>query len=265
MESVSRSTRRATLRRLAMLTIATLAAAGVVAVALSGPSSPTTLNVPCASRVIVLDTSSGNRSPLLSQFALQAIEGASYSAIVCGNPLSTNGVAGGGQETPIITTDDLAGLTPVGPTPQVRASRFGESQRKRVDRLVVARLDSAYRTGDPAITSVPALYESASQQASPGDDILIITDGVNQDSQVNLNQPLAKGEGDQLAKEVQVGSLRGASVTLVGIAQLDSSTPPPSAVWPAEVLAFNTSVCHESRAMSCRLFGAASVSQALDS
>ena len=215
--------------------------------------------------MIVIDTSSGSRSPQLSTFADQVIDAAAQSALVCGEPFSAYGVAGGGQDTPIITTDDISGFTPIGPTPQIRASRFGSSQRASLAQLVTKRLAAAYPAGYPRITSIGAMYQTASEHVERVGDVILISDGVNDDTQVKLNQPLASGQGAQLAKEIQVASLRGAVVTMVGLAQVDTSTPPPSPVWPTEIRSFNAALCRASQAARCRLFEAASISETLGS
>jgi hypothetical protein len=226
-------------------------------------SAATFAAVPCVSRVILDDTSSENRSPELASFADQLITTAAESAVACETDLVVDGVAGGGQVTPIVTSDDLQQFTPRGPTPQIRAQRFGGSAQSDLEELVKRRLIAAYRVGDPRITSVAALYEVAHEDANRQVDVVIVTAGVNHDSQVDLNRPLAHGQGAELAKGVQVPRVLAAQVTLVGIGQVDSTLPPPSNVWPAEIRSFNAVVCHESHARSCRLFEFPSVSQAL--
>jgi len=253
-------------RSLLSIVVATLVAAALIAVAVRSPGpSATSPTVACASRVIVIDTSSGSRSSQLTTFADQLIDAAAQSAVICEEPLSAYGVSGGGIETPIITSDNLAALTPIGPTPQVRSLRFDSAQQVNLSRLIATRLAFAYRVGDPSITSVGAMYEVASEHFVRSGDVILVTDGVNDDTQINLNQPLTTGEGARLAKKIRVSSLRGEVVTLVGLAQVDSNTPPPSPVWPHEIDSFNATLCHATRAAQCHLFGAASVSEVLNS
>ena len=254
------------IRRLAGTAVAIVAGTALVAVVPHSPGQSATGPAGgCAQRVIVVDTSSGNRSSQLSGFADQLIFAAAQSAAVCGQSLSAYAVAGDGLQTPIITADDIALLAPVGPTPQIRAVRFGSAQRASLSRLVTERLTSAYRQGDPSITSVGALYVTAAQYVGRNAQAVFVSDGVNDDSQVDLNEPLASGVGARLAKQIAVSSLRGAVVTIVGLTQVDSTIPPPSPVWPAEIRDFNAALCHASHAARCRLFGSVSISEALDS
>jgi len=215
--------------------------------------------------VIVVDTSSSDRSPALSNLADRVINAAAQSAVVCNDSLSVYGVAGGGAESTIITTDDLGVFAPIGPTEQIRSLRFSSAQRSALDSLISARLQAAYDTGNPSLTSVPALYWAASEYLTRGVQVLLITDGVNEDAQLNLNKTLAVGAGATLARSITVSSLRGATVTIVGLAQVDANTAPPSSVWPNEIRNFNADLCRTSRATLCRLFGLASISQSLNS
>jgi hypothetical protein len=175
------------------------------------------------------------------------------------------GVSGGGEVSTIVTSDDLARFTPIGPDAQVRATRFGAGQRAALDRLITARLAAAYRTGDPSVTSLAAMYEVAAQQSTSHSDDVFVTTGVNSDQVVNLNQPLRVGEGSQLAKKVRVAHVSARQVVEVGIAQVDSSIPPPSAQWSEEILSFNEALCKASGVASCRLYDIASVSEVLGS
>lgn len=253
------------MRQIGAIAAVTLGVAAVAAIAMHG-SQTIALgpSVSCAPRVIVVDTSSGDRSPELSGFADELIDAAADSAVVCSKSLSVLGVAGGGQHFPVITSDDLAGLSPIGPTQQIRALRFAPSQQERVAQLVTRRLRTAYEVGDPKITSMAALYDSASQQIGAGADVVLVTDGVNNDSQLNLNRPIVAGQGAVLARQIAIPSLRGTSVTIVGVAQVDSSTPPPSPAWPEEIQSFNAALCHASHAAKCRILDTASVSETLD-
>ena len=264
-ESLTQRRSRPKLGGLAGTMLAIVAGMSVVVGAAHGPSQ--TLSGPvifCASRVIIVDTSSSDRSPELANFADRAINAAAESAVVCGTSLAVYGVAGGGAETTIVTTDNLAGFTPFGPTPQIRALRFSATRQSELDRFVSFRLRLTYDAGDPRVTSVTALYWAASQYLTRGVQVLLITDGVNEDSQVNLNRPLATGDGAQLAHTLSVSSLRGAIVTVVGLAQVDAGDAPPSTQWPDEIWSFSATLCHKAKASRCRLFAVASVSQSLN-
>ena len=257
--------RKLPMGRIFGVTLAVLGGVATVAIALRGPGTmqegPT---VSCASRVIVVETSSSDRSPALSNFADRVINAAAQSAVVCNDSLSAYGVAGGGAESPIITTDDLGGFTPIGPTAQIRSLRFDSTHRSALDRLVSTRLRAAYDAGDPRVTSIAALYLVASEHLADPTQVLLITDGVNDDSQVNLNRPLASGAGSELARALSVSQLPNATVTIVGLAQVDASSAPPSPLWSSEIQNFNAVLCHESRARLCRLYAVASVTESLN-
>jgi hypothetical protein len=242
-----------------------VAGAGVVAMALSGPQAQSDPVASCAPRVLIVDVSSAARSTELSGLAQQTIEAAAVSTVVCGETISAYGVSGGGEVSPIVTTDDLQSLTPVGPTAQIRAARFGTSQRDELDTLITHRLQAAYSSADPKITSLAAMYAMAAQESTSTSQVIILTTGVNEDSTVNLNRPLRTGEGANLAEDVQVPQVSAQQITIVGIGQVDSSVPPPSPQWPQQVFSFNQQVCKASGVSQCRLFDLASVTQILDS
>lgn len=249
--------------RVAMISTIMFGAFVVVAV-IHSSTRLANVAVPCANRVVILDTSSSDRSPKFSVSVAQDIDSAAASAIVCGNSLLVYGVSGGGAVSNIVTSDDLGAFTPTGPTVQIRSLRFGAAQMNAVRTLVDARLRAAYDVSDANVTSISALYAVAAQFATPGSQVLLLTNGVNDDSVVNLNRPLTVGAGAALAHDVSVASLRGTDVTIVGIAQVDANTPPPSATWPNEVWNFSKTLCHASRASRCRLFNLASTSEALE-
>jgi hypothetical protein len=238
--------------------------AALVAIALTS-TVPTdaTASSTCAPRVIEVDLSSAARSPQLSGLGQQIIEQAATSAIVCDDNLSVYGVSGGGALSTILTSDDLGAFTPMGPTPQVRSARFGGAQQSALDRLITQRLKAGYQGGDPSITSIGALYNVAAQQSVPGTQVVMITTGVNNDQLVNLNQPLGTGEGAALAKRVPIPRVNAHQITVVGVAQVDASTPPPSPQWPEEVQSFNQALCQASGVPTCRILDLASASESL--
>jgi hypothetical protein len=252
-------------RNIASIALASVTGAALLLYSLRAPSSEsTTQGLSCAPRLIVVDTSSEARSPKLSVLTQLVIEQAAQSAVVCESSLSTYAVSGGGEVTPILTSDNLTAYTPLGPTPEIRATRFTPDQRAALDRLVTDELRSAYRQGDPSLTSVSALFQLASEQSDPQTDVVFVTAGVNHDSVVDLDRPLATGQGVQLAKEVAVPRVVAHQITIVGLAQMDSTLSPPSPMWGAQVLAFNSALCTASRAARCRLFELASVTQILN-
>ncbi len=241
-----------------------VAGAAIVAVALGGSPARSAPLAPCAPRVIVVDLSSAARDQQVASTAQQVVEDAAMSAIVCAQPVVAYGVAGGGEVATILTTDDVQGMAPPGPTPQIRASRLGADQRRAVDELVTRRLKTAYTHADPKVTSVAAMYEVAAQQSTSATDVIFVTTGVNDDAALDLNRPLATGAGARLAMKVTVPHVDASVLTVVGIAQVDASIPPPSPQWPEEILAFNRGLCHASGVARCRLFYAAPVSKSLD-
>jgi len=218
----------------------------------------------CAPRVIVVDLSSSARSPNVSGLAQQVIEAAAQSAVICADSLSAYGVSGGGAVTTILTSDDIAPFTPIGPTAQVREVRFTSEDQTAFDNLITRRLWTAYSGADPRVTSIAAMYDVAAQQGSVDSQVVFITTGVNEDQTVNLNQPLGTGEGADLARRVAVPHLMARSITEVGVAQVDSTTPPPSTQWPQEVLAFNAALCRAAGVKTCRMFDLASPSEVLN-
>jgi hypothetical protein len=192
------------------------------------------------------------------------IEAAAQSAVVCADSLSAYGVSGGGAVTTILTSDDIASFIPIGPNAQVREVRFTSEDRTALDNLITKRLSTAYSGTDPKVTSVAAMYDIAAQQSSADSQVVFITTGVNEDETVNLNQPLGTGEGAALARRVEIPRLMASSITEVGVAQVDSTTPPPSTQWPQEVLGFNAALCRAAGVKTCRMFDLASPSRVLN-
>jgi hypothetical protein len=254
------------IRKAVAAAVAAVLIGGFVALALSGGTQGATeTSAHCEPRVIAVDLSSAARGPELASLGRQIIDQASVSAVVCDEPLSVYGISGGGKVTSILTSDDLSNFTPIGPDAEVRSERFGGSQEAALGNLITRRLVTAYREGDPTTTSIGALYMVAAQQSTPGTEDVFVTTGVNNDSQVNLNQPLKIGQGAELAGRIQVPHVRAQEIVEVGVAQVDSSTPPPSTQWPGEVLAFNQTLCRRSGVRICRMFSLTSATQALSS
>jgi len=170
----------------------------------------------------------------------------------------------GGQVTPIITTDDLANYTPIGPNVQIRSTRFSAAEQAALDRLVTSQLRASYHSGDPSVTSLAALYQLGTEQSTSRTDVVMLSTGVNHDTVVDLNQPLASGQGAILARRISIPKIAALNLTIVGLAQVDSALPPPSAEWPSQVLSFNLALCRASHAAHCRLFEMASPTQVLN-
>lgn len=236
---------------------------GLVAIGLDSTSQAAMPTIACAPRLIVTDMSSAGRSSKLSALAQQVIEESADSAVVCEDSFAAYAVSGGGEVSTIVTSDDLSGYTAVGPNAQIRSERFAAPQRQGLASLITHRLAAAYRGGNAAVTSIPALYSVASQHSTVSTDVVFITTGVNDDEQVNLNRPLAVGQGFAFARGVSVPHVSAQVVTVVGVAQVDATTPPPSPVWPEEIGSFNQALCRASGATRCRLFDLASVTEVL--
>jgi len=246
--------------------LAVVAVVAVVTWVALSPASPAVAPIAsCAPRLVVVDLSSAARSPKVSNLALQVVEAASISAVACGEPLGAYGVSGGGADTTILTTADLMQFAPIGPTARLRALRFTTAQRHGVEALIARRLQRAYAAADPRVTSVAALYDLAAQQSTPGTDVALVTTGVNDDELVNLNQPLANGEGRRFAERLSVPHVAAKEIVVTGIAQVDSTTPPPSPSWSQQVLAFNQALCRASGVPRCQLYNLATPLQALGS
>jgi hypothetical protein len=94
--------------------------------------------------------------------------------------------------------------------------------------------------------------------------VLLVTDGVHHDQDVDLDRPLSPSEGRRLADDVPVPRVPAERTTVLGIAQVDADHPVPGVTWPREIRAFNARLCERSGADECRLYTTASVSDALD-
>ncbi len=218
----------------------------------------------CADRQVETDLSSSNRSPLAERFAVDVVTQTMLSALVCDRPADAFGVAGGGEVIPLVTSDDLAPYAPKGPNRAVRLGRLSSNAESKIAELVAARLHAAYQTdGSSATSSIGALYAVAAEHAAPKTDLILLSDGVNEDTQVDLNRPLQLGEGQRLADRIAVPAIRNQLTTIVGIAQVDASRAVPGPSWPAEINGFNERLCARTRAQRCRFFSVASVSDVL--
>jgi hypothetical protein len=218
----------------------------------------------CADRQVVVGLSSAERSPDLQRFAVGVVTQVAVSAAVCARSGEAFGVAGGGQVFPLLSSDDVARFAPRGPNRAVRLGRLDPNAATQITKLVADRLHAAYRAaGEPTVSSVAALYAVAAEHASRNTDVILVTVGVNHDTQVDLNHPLAPGEGQRLAETVSVPRVGNRVTTVVGVAQMDATRPVPGPSWPAEIRSFNDRVCRRSGARRCRLFSVASVAEAL--
>jgi hypothetical protein len=245
----------------ALFLLAALAAFVVYMVARQRPAADLP-EVPCRERTIAVQLSSSDRSPARRTQVIDLLETAAVSAAVCESPLAAYGVGGGGTVVPLVTSDDLAEFVPAGPR-RVRATRFRAEQQAQVRDLVARRLDDALRTSDGATTTVVALYHTVAEHSSTDTDVILVTDGVNHDADLDLNRALVPGEGRDLATTVDVPSIGNQATTVVGLGQVDGATPAPGTTWPDEIRSFNEALCLRSGARVCRLFSAATTDEVL--
>lgn len=218
---------------------------------------------PCSNRIVIVGLSSSERSPELERSAIDVVTQLGVSSAVCARSAEAFAVAGGGKVFALLSSEDVARFTPEGPNRAVRLSRVASDTEAKVRDLVSGRLREAYTSGAPLASSIVALYRVAAEHSGPDTDIILVTDGVNADAQVNLNRPLQVGDGSRLASNIPMPAIGNRQTTVIGIAQVDSTTPPPGPSWPSEVRAFNQRLCERSRAHACRLFSVASTSEAL--
>jgi hypothetical protein len=229
----------------------------------SGARSNTDI-APCAAREVEVGLSSPERSTAMQKFAVDLIKAVGLSAAVCGQTGEAYGVAGGGQVFPLLSQDDVAVIAPQGPNRAVRLARLDPAAGPKLAALVAGRLHAAYQAdGDPTVSSVAALYAVAAEHAGRMTDLVLLSAGVNHDTQIDLNRPLDPGDGERLARNLSVATVHNRATTLVGIAQVDASRPVPGPSWPTEVRSFNQQLCQRSRPERCRIFSIASVTEAL--
>jgi hypothetical protein len=239
-----------------------IAAAGFLLLS-GGTSHNRLLSAPCAQRIMIVDLSSESRGSGLVAETKSIASAAAVSSVVCGTTFTIYGVAGGGEIVPILNTDQLEMYAPTGPNEQVRSSRFTPKEQGEVGQLVSLNLRHAWSSTEPRTTSVEALYATAADYSSAKVDVVITTAGVNIDSTLNMNHPLDPGAGKADADRLEVAALRARSVTVVGVGQMDSTLPPPSTIWPTEIKSFNQTLCRRATTGRCRLYPAASATQAL--
>jgi hypothetical protein len=248
---------------MAALSLAALTMGLVGGAFVSRSGSPRRWVAPCRKRAIAVQLSSSDRSPDRRAQLVEVLEQALISAVVCDKPIDAYGVAGGGATVVLVTTDDATRFARVGPNARVRMSRLTASARTAIRRLVAQRVDHAFASANGKSTTVAALYRLVAEHATHDTDVLLSTDGVNHDDVVDLNRPLAAGEGMRGAHRVSVPRVGNTTTTLIGLGQVDSVLPPPGPTWLAEVRAFNEELCRQSASSACRLFSSASVSDAL--
>lgn len=119
---------------------------------------------------------------------------------------------------------------------------------------VIPQIDQALRSAESAPapqdgTPVSAFQILAEDRSSGQLDALVLTDMVQVDSSVNLNQPLTSTQAQDMADTEAVPSLRRAQVAVVGVGVTADSTPAPGD-WLAAVRTFAATTCRRTGA-SC--------------
>lgn len=218
----------------------------------------------CAERVVVVATSSSERSEAMRRRAVGVAAAAIESAMVCDTPVTAMAVSGGGRALLLVEEGQLASWAPPGGNARLRARRLDESTKDEILKHIAGALDSAYETVDATPSSIPALYRVAGDHASSATHLVVVTDGVHSADGVDLNRPLAMGEGARLADDLNVAQIGNASTTIVGVAQVDAGLDPPGAQWVDEVRAFNEAICVASDAETCRVLAEAVPKQVLE-
>lgn len=240
--------------------IAILTAATTLVMASACSSSPDVSASCGGNRVVVVDLASSNRAPASMGFVTDVVSSELLGAAVCDEKLTVVGVAEGGRAL-IVSSDDVAGLGIKGPNKRARADNARPHQ-KEVSVLVGRRLARALEEFSTVrTTSVTALYAAAAEQAAGATRVVVLTPGVHQDGPIDLNRPLAPGEGASAASGIRVPKLPpGATVRVAGVGQVDVAQPAPGSTWTRELVSFNETVC-EATSASCQIFTVASVSQ----
>lgn len=255
---------KAHVKNAALVALAAVLAAGVIGVIFASNSGRLSSLPTCENRLVILDTSSSARSPKVATLAQHIIDAAATSAVVCSSNLQVYAVAGGGDVTPIISSSDLESFAVVGANEIVRSSRFSQHQRALLTMDVARRLREAYVESNPRTTSVMALYNIADQISTAFSHVIIVTTGVNNDASLDLNVPLARGEGIRLARSLHIAPLNAASLTVIGIAQVDDTVAPPSSLWPEEIYQFNRDLAIRSGVNSLHVLDISSPAQILN-
>lgn len=212
-------------------------------------------------RVVVFDGSSQNRGPDSVASAEELLTAQLLGAAVCHDPLMAISVVGGSEQKLFDAGSPVASEIAVGPNERARAKTARKLQGEARTFVNGALAGVLEEDGGASVTSVSALYGAAAQHAAPSSRVLLLTTGVEIDGDVDLNRPLAKGEGRSFAAGVEVPTLpEHSTVTVVGLGRMDSHVPEPGAAWPAEVREFNEALCEASGA-SCTLFSVATVAE----
>lgn len=219
----------------------------------------------CRSRVVVIDGSSSARSNKQQVFVRDVVVEAAEQGIVCDSSFQTAVVSGPGQVRLVVSPEDVNQLTPDGPNPTIRASRFNDQDREQLRLIIEERLAEAYVAVDAGTTSLATMITAAADLSNDGTAVLFLTDGVNEDEFANLNRPLAEGEGTELAGAVPAVMIEADSLSFIGVGLVDATTPAPSPQWDLEVRDFVAALCARSTTNEerCTVRAVASIEEVL--
>ena len=231
----------------------------------------------CQRTIILIDASSSARSAAMQTTAADLAVRAAVKAAICATDVDVALIAPG-RTYPIVATSDVAPFTPTGGNERTRARRFQADDEHQLRTMVHQRLHDGYETLTSTPSSIAALTIAAADRSRPGDTVIVITDGVNQDRDLNLNRPLAKGEGATLAASLPPATLEGRHMTFVGVGEMGSTQTPTapngapagdasaslaadadthetSTRWSNEIREFVAELCHQSNATTCTVVG----------
>ena len=213
----------------------------------------------CGPRTVIIDASSSARSDDRQAFVAEVAHVVAVRGAVCAEPTEILSVAGPGVVKPLLTAADVAAETPAGPNLTIRRSRFDSEASARLRTMIDDALTQSYQTLAADQTSLSAMLAVAADHKADGSHFVVMTDGVNNDELLDLNQPLVLGDGHTLAQAITVPDLSGARLTFVGVGQVDSPIPAPGPIWENEVRAFVTALCTNSGASECVIKGSSSI------
>jgi hypothetical protein len=196
-----------------------------------------------------IDLSASSRTGSLSTERHDAIADMARLTAICGGRLKVTGFSATSASTFTLYDDDLR---LAGATDNARLRQVPEV----VDHVLSA-VNDAYPTAvqslEPSGSDIVAQYRLADEyvrQLGPGYQLrlVLLTDGL-QNAGFTLDQSITSAQAEELANNVVVPQLPGASIVVAGIGK-DQSQPPPSTVVEA-VVAFYDALCRRTGAATC--------------
>lgn len=193
-------------------------------------------------RVVVVSLSSSERSPATIERSSDIVATDLAGAFVCDDDFVAIGVSGGMAKV-LITSDDLDSINLSADSAKARLHRV-QGRFSDVEDLVRERFNAALATDPGETTSVTRLYDVAAEHAVAGSRVVILTDGVHTEGDLDLNVVLEPGAGAALAALVTVPKIApDVRIVVGGIGEVDAQTPPPGSTWIREVTEFNRALC----------------------